>query len=324
MKKLNIKTQHYQQLEKDFGEWLQTLGYSETTVKKLPIYVREFFYYLEQHNKTQIQQATEQDINDFFQQWKKRKNQRTGAGLSSSHINNGILAYNKFIKYLSVTGKHEVTVDLAMEEKKIQPRVVLTKQEIKSLYKTIDTYPEKRKATTPCRLRDRAILALFYGCGLRRNEGANLVLSDVLTEKKMLLVRKGKGSKERYVPVTENNLQDLQSYVTEGRSWFLEDHRQSAWNRRRDIPFEQKKNTDAQAFFVNEKGKRLTSAGIYIRIKYLQKESGINKSIGLHTLRHSIATHLLQSGMNIELISKFLGHSTLESTQIYTHIVNEL
>ncbi len=323
MKKLIIKTEQYQRLEQEFKDWLNTLGHASTTVNSLPIYIRELLFYLEQKQKTRIQQATEQDINDFFFRWKKRKNQTTGAGLSSSHINKGILAYNKFIKFLRVTGNHFLEIGLEREENKIQPRVIMTKSEIKTLYKAIETYPEKRNSTTPYRLRDRAMLAIFYGCGLRSNEGENLDISDVLPEKRLLLVRKGKGSRQRYVPITENNLQDLQAYITEGRPWFLKDHRQSGWNYRYKKPFTEKKNVDRQALLLGGRGRRFTSSGIYMRIKYLQEQSGINKTISMHTLRHSIATHLLQGGMCLEMISKFLGHSTLESTQIYTHIVNE-
>jgi len=324
MKKLHIKTQHYQQLEKNFKDWLQTLGHASTTVNSLPIYIRELLHYLENQGKTQIQQATEQDIKDFFLHWKKRKNQTTGAGLSSTHINKGILSYKKFIKYLRVTGRHNLEINFQRVENKYKPRIILTKAEIKALYKAIETYAEKRKTPTPYRLRDRAILAIFYSCGLRSNEGSNLDINDILIDKRLIMVRKGKGNKERYVPITASNLQDIQTYITEGRKWFFEDHYQSAWHRKYNIPFHQKANINPQALFINDKGNRLTSGGIYIRIKYLQKQADINKSIGIHTLRHSIATHLLQSGMELELISKFLGHSTLESTQIYTHIVNEL
>ena len=77
---------------------------------------------------------------------------------------------------------------------------------------------------------------------------------------------------------------------------------------------------DPQTLFITVTGKRMGPAGLYERIRLLRRRAKINKPMGLHTLRHSIATHLLQSGMKLEQIAKFLGHSTLESTQIYTHI----
>jgi integrase/recombinase XerD len=76
----------------------------------------------------------------------------------------------------------------------------------------------------------------------------------------------------------------------------------------------------SEALFISENGKRLSGNGIINRLQNLTKLAGINKNIGLHTLRHSIATHLLQSGMKLEFVSRFLGHESLESTQIYTHI----
>ncbi|MBL4753095.1 MAG: tyrosine-type recombinase/integrase [Flavobacteriales bacterium] len=221
------------------------------------------------------------------------------------------MAYNKFIRFLSVTGIHHLELSLPREQNKTHPRTVLTKSEIKALYSAIETYPDKRHLTTPYRLRDRAILAIFYSCGLRSNEGSNLDVSDILTDRRLIIVRKGKGNKERYVPITPGNLQDIENYITRGRSWFL-------------VPREKQNHINNQALLINEKGSRLTSSGIYIRIKYLQEQSGVDKQIGIHTLRHSIATHLLQSGMEIEPISKFLGHSTLASTQIYTHLSAEV
>ena len=78
-----------------------------------------------------------------------------------------------------------------------------------------------------------------------------------------------------------------------------------------------------KALFIGEHGKRLTGTTLITRLQKLAKLAEINKKIGLHTLRHSIATHLLQSGMKLEFVSQFLGHSSLESTQIYTHIKSE-
>jgi len=83
----------------------------------------------------------------------------------------------------------------------------------------------------------------------------------------------------------------------------------------------------SEALFISQRGSRIAGQSMLLRLKALQNRTGnpnlIEKEIGLHTLRHSIATHLLSSGMKLELISKFLGHSSLESTQIYTHILEE-
>jgi integrase/recombinase XerD len=118
-------------------------------------------------------------------------------------------------------------------------------------------------------------------------------------------VRKGKNYKERFVPLSKAPLKYLQGYVYDHRPELLQ-------------------GSKAEALFVSFCGKRMHGQTLILRLKYLQHQSEdadlIEKEIGLHTLRHSIATHLLQAGMKLEYIARFLGHSSLESTQIYTHL----
>ena len=298
-------------LKEEYSQWLQTLGFSESSVKSLPQYVAEMLFWLDQNKRLQSPSfggVGEADIQEFFFQWKNRKNKTSGAGLSTSHINNGALAINNFIKFLRVTGKNNITLKLPREKAKNKIPEILTQQEIKLFYEA--TYHlDKRTNQSAFGQRDRAMLQIYYGCGLRKTEGSSLELSDILTEKKLIFVRKGKGGKERYVPITEQGWKDLQEYLQCGRPWFLEQR-------------QKKEKRATERFFVNVFG--LPMSRFYQRIKLLKEQARINKNIGLHTLRHSIATHLMQAGMDMEQIRKFLGHSTLESTQIYTHIINEL
>ena len=130
-------------------------------------------------------------------------------------------------------------------------------------------------------------------------------MNDIIFEKSVLHVRKAKGYKERFTPITATSLQHLQNYLYDARPYFTSD-----------------KN---EAFLVNHNGKRLSGTMMLLRLKTLIELTGnaalIKKDIHLHTLRHSIATHLLQNGMKLERIKEFLGHSSLESTQIYTHFL---
>lgn len=163
--------------------------------------------------------------------------------------------------------------------------------------------------------RDRAILAIFYGCGLRKSEGSALNITDINLEKRLLFVRKGKGNKQRYVPIANKAAADIRAYLEKGRYWFLEYQYRGIKGRQ----YVNKTNADSSAaLFLGITGKRMLT--FYKRFEYLQKE-GVVRPFSTHTLRHSIATHLLQSGMDIEEIAKFLGHSSLESTQLYTHII---
>lgn len=296
------------ELKEEFKTWLKTLGFANSTVKSFPQYVNEMLLYFEQNNITEANQITAEAIQHFFFQWKNRKNKTTGAGLSQNHIQKGITAINNFIKFLKVTGKQSIHLQLEREKIPVKIPQVLTQAEIKSLYEA--TYNNTRRVNIKAYAqRDRAMLAVYYGCGLRRDEGGNLLVSDVLKDKKMLFVRKGKGNKERFVPIAEKGLQDIKEYLNDGRKWFLKKR--------------QKKNMPvSENFFINVDGGPMRD--FTQRIRQLTQDAGITKQFGLHTFRHSIATHLLQSGMDIEQIKKFLGHASLESTQIYTHIINEL
>jgi site-specific recombinase XerD len=173
----------------------------------------------------------------------------------------------------------------------------LTKKEIQALYEVT--------GDNALGIRDRAMLAVYYGCGLRLNEGASLELKDILKERKILHVRKGKRYKERLVPIADKNFHELKLYIEQGRPQLL-----------------QKIKTES-LFIGANKGIPLDKQSLYIRIKGLVKKAKIKKKVGAHTLRHSIATHLLQSGMKLERIQQFLGHGDPDSTQIYTHLANE-
>lgn len=322
MKKLPLESSQYRYLEKDFKRWLDILGYAEITVCKLPMLARELLHYLEQRQITSIRAVKAKHIYDFVRYLKQRPNQATGGALSNSSINHIIYAVNAFARYLSANGHHHLDIHPRRLENTVEERIILSKAEIKALYEA--SFIPSRESTTALGQRDRAILAIFYGCGLRKNEGYHLNTDDIRTGKGLVLVRKGKMRKERFVPVAGRHLEDIQRYLEEGRQWFLEDHQQSAYYSKTGRKAPKKKNTDPEAFFLSQTGKRMGESGFYYRLKRLKERTGIEKDFGLHNLRHSIATHLLQAGMEIEEIRRFLGHSTLESTQIYTHIVNEI
>ncbi len=156
--------------------------------------------------------------------------------------------------------------------------------------------------------RDRALLVVFYACGLRRNEGHHLDVGDVDLDRKLVHVRKGKARKERYVPFNDVNARYLSEYIHEGRLQLL-------------------RSRNEGALFVTVSGKRQGYQSLAVRLEELQRRSDDQRMrerpITLHGLRHSIATHLLQGGMSLEKIARFLGHSSLESTQIYTHLAEE-
>jgi len=307
MKQLPIKSESFQYVEKSFKEWLDILGYAPSTVYGLPNHIRELFHWLEnEKEETQINQITKEIIQEYYEQLKTRGNQRRGGGLSNAYLNKHLQALYKFSEYLRQSGRL-VLPYLNIEWETDDTKVIhwLTQEEIKELYKMTKGFNENTRFES-FNARDRAILTIFYGCGLRRNEGYHLDLSDINFDRQILHVRKGKAYKERFVPFNKTNSQYLQEYVYDARPQLVKDGKQNA-------------------FFISQRGVRMQAQTMALRLKILQQRSTNielqEKDVRLHVLRHSIATHLLQNGMPLEKIGRFLGHASLESTQVYTHLV---
>lgn len=289
-------------LVKGFEKWLQTLGYAESTVTVSVNYLRDFFFYLEDlpadrygNEIRNLEQITPDTIKDYHHYLQTRKNKRQTGSLSQNYITSNINALKRFGKYLQVTEKAVLEIDIRPQINQVQKHTILTRGEIGALYKAC--------GNDFLGIRDRAMLGVYYGCGLRRSEGLALDLDDVLLREKLVYVRKGKYYRERYVPMTESIRQDLENYIYTGRAKILSF-----------------KNIKQEAFFLSRSVKRMHGNSLINRIHRLAKLAKIDKGTGLHSLRHSIATHLLQSGMELEEVSRFLGHASLESTQIYTHL----
>lgn len=186
------------------------------------------------------------------------------------------------------------TLDLIRPGKEQKLPVVLSVAEVRKLLATV------RKPDY------RVCMSTLYGCGLRVAEGCALQISDIDGERMTLHVRGGKGKKDRYVPLPQSVLLMLGSY------WAT--HRHPGWL------FPQRPPTDAAAAQAPQpQGYN----GLYSALKAAVKECGIHKPVTLHTLRHSWATHLLEVGVNLRLIQVWLGHESLRTTALYTHITHQ-
>lgn len=312
MKQLQISNASFRYLEQSFKEWLDIMGYAPTSVYYMPLHVRELLHYLEAKGTKNIKELDNKHIQQYYNKLKERSNQRREGGISNNHLNKHVQALRKFTDYLRQVGRLEIPA-LILKNEKEDPKsiAVLTEEEIQLLFKTTYKKPERKASCLndeqlmALQARDRAMLAIFYGCGLRRNEGVSMNVSDINFDRSLVHVRKGKNYKERFVPVSKAPLKYLQDYIYDYRPELLH-------------------GSKIEALFLGYYGKRMGGQSLLLRLKYLQHQSEnielIEKEIGLHTLRHSIATHLLQAGMKLEYIARFLGHSSLESTQVYTHL----
>jgi integrase/recombinase XerD len=231
---------------------------------------------------------TSTNITKHHEYLQTRPNKRKPGALSESHINHHVYALKLFFKWLEANGKitSNPISGLEFPTPKQKAREILSLKEIKQLYNACETYKE------------RVILSIYYGCGLRRAEGIQLDLKDVHFRTSLLYVREGKGAKRRVVPMNEQVKQDLYHYVLQ----------------------ERKAKANETSFLVGQMGRRMNPNQVIRILKKLLEKTGIEKEITLHGLRHSIATHLLENGLSVENVRDFLGHSHLESTQIYTRI----
>ncbi len=306
MRKLLLKNSSYEYLQTAFAEWLNVLGYCWQTGYTMPSIVREFLHFLESRKVLHITQLRQQHYKKYYDHIMARANERRGGGLSNNYINKHIQALEKFYEFLNHIGVKNIP-PVTLRPLKLPKRhtVVLTKAEIEQMYEAtkLESGLSHQQAINA---RDRAILTVFYGCGLRRNEGVNLIVGDINFDTRILHVRKGKNYKERLVPISRRGIDYLQAWVYDYRRGLL-------------------KTMTEPALFVGKRGKPLHANTLYRRVKMIQIQTDDpvlqRKDIGLHTLRHSIATHLLQNGMELKKIQRFLGHSSLESTQQYTHLI---
>lgn len=301
MKRLQINNPNFERLRQGFKRWLITLGYSDPVVYNQPIYLIEFLVYLEQQGVDDLNKAPWGIVYQYFDYLKVRKNDRKAGTLSNSSINSRLYAIEKFSLYLI----KEWGVFLPASIKKLpingQPRTILNIKEIAKLYVAT--------ASDYLGIRDRAMLSLFYGCGLRSKEGIMLNVEDVLLDRKLIYVKHTKNYQERLVPMTEQIKQDLENYLIYARPYLL------------------KKGQIQNSLLVSRRGYRPNNSALRYRLGKLLEKSGISSyksGVCLHGLRHSIGTHLLQKGMKLDDIRQFLGHQSIESTQIYTHIIYEI
>ncbi len=216
-----IISPQFKQQETSFVNWLRTLNYSEKTIEARARNIKEFLLYLERCDVNIIESLTQEKTKRFVRYLKRRENKLNGSGLMNASINVGISSVNKFFEYLQHIGK-QTPGHLEYVEEQYKPRDILTQNEINLLYEI--SYQEhyftnqktiaKQEAISQ---RDRTMLTVYYGCGLRKSEGVNLKTKDILIERKLIHVRNGKGNKDRYVPVTGNNLKYIIDYLSDGR-----------------------------------------------------------------------------------------------------------
>jgi integrase/recombinase XerD len=199
-----------------------------------------------------------------------------------------------FYKYLLIEGEIDENPATLIESPKIGLKLpeVLSVSEIDSMIAQIDLSKQEGH-------RNKAIIETLYGCGLRVSELVNLRLTDIHYGEEFVVVT-GKGNKQRLVPVSGKALKEIDIYK----------------HYRNQLPAIH----DQNILFLNRRGSRLTRAMIFTMIKDLAAKAGIRKNISPHTFRHSFATHMIEAGADLRAVQEMLGHESILTTEIYTHI----
>ncbi len=275
-------------LAKEYRTYLKLeKGLSNNSVDAYLFDLQRLQAYMDKHN-IDIVLASFDDLQAFvFETFKEIVSVRTQARLIA-----GIHSFYRFLLY-----HHYIEQDpselLETPKKELHLPDVLSLEEIDAMIEKIDLSKSEGH-------RNRAILEMLYGSGLRVSELVNLKLSDIYLREGYMRIT-GKGSKQRLVPISPESLKWF-AYWLEDRS-------------KLDIKQESK-----DIAFLNRYGRQLTRAMIFTIIKRLANEVGIQKTISPHTLRHSFATHLLQNGADLRIIQQLLGHESISTTEIYTHV----
>ena len=272
---------------KDFKNYLTQLGYGQTTCKMLPACVEDFL----NHTDKEPEEIRAKEIESFYEWLQHRPNKQKQGALSEQYINHHIYALRVFFNWQETTHRISYNPMSVMQFKKPQskPRQPFTQDQIRKLFNACSSAKE------------RAVLHLFYSCGLRRTEAVKLNTRDLHFKTQMLYVREGKGAKRRAVPMSAKVSRELEAYYLEER-------------------IQQPNIRNHEAFILDKRGRRASGDTCNRIVKELLSSAGIEKEISLHHLRHSIATHLLEGGLTIESVRDFLGHTFLESTQIYAKV----
>lgn len=254
----------------------------EYDLKKLIAYLNDF------EQDTSPVQIGQDQLKAFIYAISKLINARSQARLIS-----GLKRFFDYLIFEDLRTSNPMTL---IESPKIGQKLpeVLSTAQIDSLIACIDlSHPQGE--------RNRAIIETLYACGLRVSELINLKLSDLFFEEGFIKVH-GKGSKDRFIPINSSAIKYINLYKDHIRS-----HQDA-------------KQGETDILFLNRRGKRLTRAMIFTIIKQLAKAVNLKKTISPHTFRHSFATHLLENGADLRAIQQMLGHESIITTEIYTHL----
>ncbi|MEG1313133.1 MAG: site-specific tyrosine recombinase XerD [Bacilli bacterium] len=249
--------------------------------------LKKFFVFYD--DKKTTDDLLESDLNDYVKDM-------LIEGMSSSSAGRKISTIKNFYLFLMDEGivKNKFNINIEIPKKDKYLPSFLSVEEVDALLNA----PNVEKPDELC---DKAMLEVMYSCGLRISELTNLKKTQINSLENFVIIY-GKGNKQRRVPINNYALKWVNRYISEVRDN----------NNKKKSPY----------LFINKDGKPISRQHIYVKMQKYAKIAHIDKEISPHTLRHSFATHLLEAGADLRLVQEMLGHSNIETTQIYTHLSN--
>jgi integrase/recombinase XerD len=268
--------------------WMNN-GLSENTLSAYRSDLRGFLSWLRQRGKGGLLVAEDDDLQGYL-------GCRFQAGMSPRSAARLLSSLKRFYRYQLMEGNIAKDPSALLDTPKLGRPLpkILNEADVEHLL-------EAPLTDIPRELRDRTMLEFMYACGLRVSELINIKLDQINMQQGVLRIR-GKGGKERLVPIGEQALHWIGRYLIEARPAFLKRLSTTEW------------------LFVTNRGTPMTRQAFWYLIKRYAYRAGIDKELSPHTLRHAFATHLLNHGADLRVVQMLLGHSDLSTTQIYTHI----
>ena len=281
-------------IEDEIEEYKVFLGIEKSlSENSLEAYIADLekliFFFIEKNLKVNVGDINLEHLKSFVE-W---LNSFEISARSQARIISGI---RSFFKFLLIEDKIDTDPSLLLELPTIGKKLptFLSIEEVDKIEETIDlSKPEGH--------RNKAIIETLYSCGLRVSELINLKLTNLFFDLDFIKVI-GKGNKERLVPISQKAIKEINIYINEYRS-----------NVKIDGDFE-------NYLFLNRRGKKLTRVMIFTIVKDLAMKAGIKKNVSPHTFRHSFATHLVDGGADLRAVQEMLGHESIITTEIYTHL----
>lgn len=284
-----------------FLEWTQVKGNSQDTVRRRQAALRRFIHWCDERDLQQPQEITKPILERYQRHlYYYRKSDGQPLTYGSQHVM--LTPIKSFFKWL--TKENHILYNPASElelpkKPKRLPRTILSIEDM-------ETILSQPNIEIPTGLRDRAIMELLYSTGIRRMELVHLMLFDIDTRRSTLLVRAGKGGKDRFLPIGERALLWVEKYRHEARPELLINH-------------------DGSVLFLTDQGQAFRRNALTARIKRYIQQAGLDVQGSCHLFRHAMATHMLENGADIRFIQAMLGHEDLSTTEVYTHVaINKL